>query len=232
MCHLEGNLTVSRPAGVTYADAPQLIIRTALEHSLDDSVQLPLRHLFLYRPQQILSALYYELRSRYSNDSSGNAMGLSSHALAISTCILNTPREIPRMTKLSASTTLLPYALEVFVPTLLVAIDQESLGGGSNIGVDVLCLMIGSSVVAAWHMERARQTVESFFAGKQEDGDGDNGNGNRTEGDGLVRWSSFVGRLVNDFVQWLLLSDGPSSGGSLLQKLRSTPEYAGHFVLR
>jgi hypothetical protein len=147
---------------------------------------------------------------------------------------MSTPREMPGMAMLSASTTLLPFALEAFAPTLLAAIDQESVsGGGGNIGVDVLCSMIGSSVVAIWHMERARQTVESFFAGKPENGDeGEIGNGNKIEGDDPPRWSSLVDRLVTDFVQWLLLSDGPSCRGSLLQKLRSTPEYAGHFVLR
>ena len=221
---------VFRQIGATYADAPQLIIRAALEHSSDGPVPLPLRHLLLYRPHQVLSALFYELRSICSN---GGGAGLSPHALAISTCIMSTPREMPGVAMPSASTSLLPFALEAFVPTLLAAIDQESIAsGGDNIGVDVLCSMIGNSVVATWHMERARQTVESFFGGSPDNGDGESENGNRLEGDGPSRWSSLVGQLVTDFVQWLLLSNGPSCRGSLLQKLRSTPEYAGHFVLR
>ena len=145
-------------------------------------------------------------------DSEGVA-SLSVPRLAVASVIL-----MMRHRDVGKGRTLLSYFLRVFVPTK-VAECLDPLGASSG-DLDTLSLMIGSGVISTRRHEAARKMVksraQSYVAPYSlPDVEADEVNG-----------------LVADLVGWLEAPKAPRGRRVLLEKLRSRPSHAGHFVVR
>ncbi|KAF8342554.1 uncharacterized protein EI90DRAFT_3284731 [Cantharellus anzutake] len=212
----DSNQTSIRHKSVPYIDAPRLIIREALAHVSMDPLPLNLPILFHYPLNHVLMGLFHELRSTTSE---GNE-ALSPQAVAVSVSILTTPRgssSVPRSkSPSSVHETLLPYTLKVFLPRLISGItDAETVAPE----MDILCAMIGTSVVAQRQYERATRVLTAYSSRLGEDVDVD-----PTSQDG-------VSSSVTSFVQWLKEPNASAVRVALFKKLQAIPEYTGHFVV-
>lgn len=88
--------------------------------------------------------------------------------------------------------------------------------------LDTLSFIIGTGVVSLRSKNQARSVAVAHF----------NKSGRGAPLGDSLDWEDFD-QVVVDFVRWLERPQGrlPDERQSLLQKLRLTPEYAGHFVL-
>lgn len=250
------NVPETTQPAITHADAPRIIIRTSLDsvsQNLRDStspppplnsvVRLPIHHLLLYPPKDILSALFLELRSIASlvrekaKEKEQHAAAtttatnpvprsrtpppqeptLPASLVAISTVILTTPQGIGE----GCGIALLPYTLKLFVPQVLATLgnigetgEAKNEAGNGSLEIDVLCVMVGYAVLAVRHAEKARGQVMGPVKAEAEGEEEDNLN---------------VERLVGGFVKGL--EKGKGAGTTLLQKMRAVPEFSGHFIV-
>ncbi len=218
MHFIDPSQPIIRNQSVPYIDAPRLIIRDALTHASVDPVPLNLPILFQYPPNHVVMGLFHELRSTTSSTEGTEV--LSPQATAVSVSILTTPRggsASPRPISISSvHETLLPYTLKVFLPKLISGItDADTVA----LEMDILCAMIGTSVVAQRQYERATRVLAAHNSRVGEDIDMD-----PMPQDG-------VSSSVSLFVQWLKEPNASAVRASLLKRLHAVPEYTGHFVV-
>ena len=218
MHSVDSSQPIIRNKSVPYIDAPRLIIRDALAHASMDPLPLNLPILFHYPPNHIVMGLFHELRSTTSSTEGTEV--LSPQATAVSVSILTTPRgssAAPRSKSPSSiHETLLPYTLKVFLPNLISGItDAETVA----LEMDILCAMIGTSVVAQRQYERATRVLAAYSSRVGEDVDMD------------PMPQDEVSLTVTPFVQWLKERNASAVRASLLKRLHAVPEYTGHFVV-
>lgn len=194
------------PSTATHADSTRLLIHAALSTPPNGPSALPFKHLALFSPQSVLSALFQELSGVIVTDREG-ASSLSRTSIIVISAIVTTPRG-------TSNLSLLPYLLEVFVPSILARHQDVTLMPN---GLDILTLLVGTGVTSLRSKAQARGTIAAHMA--------------RTMSvpttEGSIPYD--VDALVHKFVQWLEASN--ASRTLLLQKLRLRSEFAGQFVI-
>lgn len=132
-------------------------------------------------------------------------------ALAITAAIIEAPAE-------RTSEPLLSFFLRRFVPMVLSGCDDPL--GASSSELETLSLMIGASVMTIRAGDAARRSVEVALRESY-----------LSDGDVGVDLGDSIDSLVAELIEWLESPKSRLVQTVLLQKLRSRPAHAGHFIL-